>query len=321
VYASSPDKGTRHPLVWGDLDSFDFVNNINYGWYWDGVSIRHEGDGGQPGKRVNANIVNNLFTHVQWSTITDALLYGASPGPDAEDGGPAGNPPQGTVVTTSKMGRLWVSGNILPPQNRDQYSTVSGPLPVPAAAQVTTWPASELTTRVLPTVGTVFRTSAEQTLLNEVAAAYTPSALRVTGPSPVTEGNAGSVNAAFTVTLSPAASSNVTVKYATANGTAAAGSDYVAASGTLTFTAGQTSKTISVAVNGDTADEPNETFYLSLSNPTSATIGTAQAAATIVDDDLPAASMSINDVSVAEGNSGTTTAAFTVTLSGRLPRR
>ena len=313
---TAPTRAHAIPCVWGDLDNFDFVNNINYGWYWDGVSIRHEGDGGQPGKRVNANLVNNLFTHVQWSTITDALLYGASPGPDSEDGGPAGNPPQGTVVTTSKMGRLWVSGNILPPQNRDQYSTVSGPLAVPAAAQVTTWPASELTTRVLPTVGTVFRTSAEQTLLNEVAAAYTPSGLRVTGPSPVTEGNAGTVNAVFTVTLSPSASSTVTVKYATANGTATSGSDYVAASGTLTFTAGQTSKTISVAVNGDTADEANETFYLSLSNPTNATIATAQAAATIVDDDIPAVSMSINNVSVAEGNSGTTNAVLTVTLSG-----
>jgi hypothetical protein len=209
-----------------------------------------------------------------------------------------------------------VSGNILPPQNRDQYSTVSGPLAVPAAAKVTTWPASELTTRVLPTVGTAFRTSAEQTLLNEVAAAYTPSALRVTGPNPVTEGNTGTVNAAFTVTLSPSSSSTVTVKYATANGTATAGSDYVAASGTLTFTAGQTSKTISVAVNGDTADEPNEAFYLSLSNPTNATIATGQGTATIVDDDIPTVSMSINDVSVAEGNSGTTNAVLTVTLSG-----
>ena len=266
--------------------------------------------------RVNANVVNNFFTHEEQPTIQDALIYGSGVGPDSEDGGPAGSPPQGTVVTTSKMGRLWVSGNILPPQNRDQYSTVSGPLAVPTAARVTTWPASELRTRVLPTVGTVFRTSAEQTLLNEVTAAYTPSALRVTGPSPVTEGNAGTVNAAFTVTLSPSSSSTVTVKYTTANGTATSGSDYVAASGTLTFTAGQTSKTISVAVNGDTADEPNETFYLGLSNPTNATIGTAQAAATIVDNDLPAVSMSINNVSVAEGNSGTRNAVLTVTLSG-----
>ena len=203
VYANSPDKGTRHPMVWGDLDNFDFVNNINYGWYWDGVSIRHEGDGGQPGKRVNANLVNNLFTHVHGRRSPTPSSTARFPGADARDGGPAGNPPQGTVVTTSKMGRLWVAGNILPPQNRDQYSTVSGPLAVPAAAKVTTWPASELTTRVLPTVGTVFRTSAEQTLLNEVAAAYTPSALRVTGPSPVTEGNTGTVNAVFTVTLHP----------------------------------------------------------------------------------------------------------------------
>jgi hypothetical protein len=142
------------------------------------------------------------------------------------------------------------------------------------------------------------------------------SSLTVTGPSPVTEGNSGTVNAVFTVTMSPSSTSTVTVNYATANGTATAGSDYVAVSGTLTFTAGQTSKTVSVAVNGDTADEPDEAFYLNLSNSTNATIATGQATATIVDDDLPAVSMSINDVSVTEGNSGTTNAVLTVTLSG-----
>jgi pectate lyase len=169
VYASSPPKGERNPLVWGNVSDFDYVNNVIYGWYWYGVGVRHEGDGEQPGKRVSANLVNNLFTHEQQATIQDALIYGPSPGPDAEDGGPSGSPPQGTVVTGTNMGHLWVSGNILPPQNRDQYSTVSGPLAVPSAAQVTTWPASELKTRVLPTVGTVFRTSAEQALVDEIA--------------------------------------------------------------------------------------------------------------------------------------------------------
>ena len=116
VYASSPPKGERLPLAWGNLDNLDYVNNVIYDWYWSGVSIRHEGDGGAIGKRVNANLTNNLFTHEQQTTIQDALMYGPSPGPDSEDGGPAGNPPQGTVVTNSKMGRLWVSGNILPPR-------------------------------------------------------------------------------------------------------------------------------------------------------------------------------------------------------------
>jgi pectate lyase len=169
VYANTPPKGERNPLLWGDLADFDYVNNIVYGWYYHGVMVRHGGDVVTSGK-VKANIVNNLFSHEEHATILDALVYGSHPGPDAEDGGPAGMPAQGTVVTTTDMGRLWVSGNILPPQNQDQYSTVSGPLPVPTAARVTTWLASALRAQVLPTVGTSQRTSAEQVLLDRIAA-------------------------------------------------------------------------------------------------------------------------------------------------------
>lgn len=169
VYASSPPKGERNPLLWGDVTDFDYVNNIIYGWFFYGVSIRHEGDGGQPGKRVHANLVNNLFLHDEQATIYDGLIYGRSPGRDPEDGGPTGSPPQGTVVTNTNMGRLWVSGNIIPPRNEDQYSTVSAPLAVPASARVTTWPASELRTRVLPSVGAPFRTDRELALADEIA--------------------------------------------------------------------------------------------------------------------------------------------------------
>jgi hypothetical protein len=80
----------------------------------------------------------------------------------------------------------------------------------------------------------------------------------------VTEGDAGSADAVFIVTLSPAASTTVAVSYVTADGTANAGGDYAVATGVLTFTAGQTSKTVSVAVLGDTVDEPDESFYLTL---------------------------------------------------------
>ena len=133
----------------------------------------------------------------------------------------------------------------------------------------------------------------------------------------VTEGNSGTKTAVFTVTLSAASTQTVTVNYATANGTATAGSDYVAQTGNLTFTAGQTSKTISVTVNGDTTVEPNETFVVNLTAPSGATLADAQGQGTITNDDtvvtLP--TLSINDVTVTEGNSGTTTATFTVTLS------
>ncbi|MFX8327835.1 Calx-beta domain-containing protein, partial [Acinetobacter baumannii] len=78
--------------------------------------------------------------------------------------------------------------------------------------------------------------------------------LSVDSPS-VTEGNSGTKVLTFTVTLSSASVQTVTVDYATVNGTALSGSDFVAASGTLTFAAGETSKTVSVTINGDTALE------------------------------------------------------------------
>jgi hypothetical protein len=105
----------------------------------------------------------------------------------------------------------------------------------------------------------------------------------------VTEGNAGTVNVVFTLVLSAATTQPVTATYATAPNTAAAGTDYVSASGTLTLPAGATSGTITVAVNGDTAVEGNETFWLNLDNVTGATLGDGQGLGTIVDDDQPPA--------------------------------
>ncbi len=131
----------------------------------------------------------------------------------------------------------------------------------------------------------------------------------------VTEADSTTVPAEFTVTLSNASGRTVTVDYATADGTATAGADYTAASGTVTFTPGQTSKKISVDVLGDLLDEPNETFTVTLANPSFATITAATATGTITDND-PTPTLSINDVSKVEGGPTTTTAfAFTVTLS------
>jgi large repetitive protein len=106
----------------------------------------------------------------------------------------------------------------------------------------------------------------------------------------------------------------VTVSYATADGTATAGSDYTATAGTLTFAPGVTSQTLTVAVLGDTRNEANETFFMNLSTPSNATIADGQGQGTILNDDsLP--TLSINNVTVTEGNTGTTPAVFTVTLS------
>jgi hypothetical protein len=99
------------------------------------------------------------------------------------------------------------------------------------------------------------------------------------------EGNGGTTAFTFTVTLSSARVSTVTVNYATQNGTAIAGTDYVAASGTLTFTQGVTSRTITVNVNGNTTVESDKTFFVNLSAPTNATIAVAQGTGTIINDD------------------------------------
>jgi glucose/arabinose dehydrogenase len=130
----------------------------------------------------------------------------------------------------------------------------------------------------------------------------------------ITEGNAGISFGSFTVLLSPASSQVVTVNYGTANNTAVEPSDYQARSGTVTFQPGETSRDITMTVNGDTAFEPNETFNVNLSNPGNATIGDSQGVATIVNDDTQPA-ISIGDAAVTEGNVGTTTLAFTVSLS------
>jgi len=107
------------------------------------------------------------------------------------------------------------------------------------------------------------------------------------GDATVTEGNAGTVSADFIVTLSTASAQTVTVDFATADGSAVAGSDYVAQSGTLTFNAGETTKTISVFVNGDTVVEGNETFFVNLTSATNALIADGQGVGTIIDDDGP----------------------------------
>jgi Ca2+-binding RTX toxin-like protein len=107
------------------------------------------------------------------------------------------------------------------------------------------------------------------------------------------EGNIGTTNLIFNVSLSNPSTQAITVNYATANGTATAGSDYVANSGTLTFTAGQTTQQITVLVNGDTAVESNETFTIALNSPSNATLGTiASSTATILNDDSPSTGLS-----------------------------
>lgn len=130
----------------------------------------------------------------------------------------------------------------------------------------------------------------------------------------VAEGNSGTTQATFVVALSAPTSQTVSFSFATANGTATAGSDYVATSGATSFAPNEVEKSVVVLVNGDTVDETQETFFLDISNVTNATVSSSRGNGFIVDDDGP--TISINDVSVTEGNTGLKSATFTLTLSG-----
>jgi hypothetical protein len=114
----------------------------------------------------------------------------------------------------------------------------------------------------------------------------------------------------------PADAGPVQVDFDTLEGSATGDVDYVSASGTVTFEPGQTEKTVTIEIIGDTLNEADETFFLVLSNPVGATIADGEGVGTILNDDAPTATLAISDVNFLEGQSGTTNAELTVTLNG-----
>jgi hypothetical protein len=102
----------------------------------------------------------------------------------------------------------------------------------------------------------------------------------------ITEGNTGQAALVFTVSLSKPSSKQVSVKFATADWAATAGSDYVSRSGTLTFAPGETTKTIDVQVNGDEVVVGHERFFVNLSEAKNARLADAQGVGSIWNDDL-----------------------------------
>jgi uncharacterized delta-60 repeat protein len=135
------------------------------------------------------------------------------------------------------------------------------------------------------------------------------------------EGNSGITVYTFTVNRSGNTSGSSTATWAVSS-TQATGDDFVGGvlpSGTVSFAAGDTSKMITVEVNGDSNIENDESFAVSLSAPAGATITTASADGTIINDDyLPSLAITSTDATKAEGNSGTTVYTFTVNRSGNI---
>jgi len=160
---------------------------------------------------------------------------------------------------------------------------------VPGATNAT------ITVVVVPTIAgitltntaTVSRAEADTYLGNNTATAMTTvttPAISIADAS-VIEGNVGTTNMIFAVTLAAPSAQIITVNYATSDGTAVAGSDYIATNGTVTLAPGMTSATIAVAVIGDTVIEMNETFFVNLSGPVNGTLGRSQGVGTIINDD------------------------------------
>ena len=142
----------------------------------------------------------------------------------------------------------------------------------------------------------------------------TPPSLTVNDVS-VNEGDSGTVNATFTITLSPASGTTASVGFTTVAGTATSPSDYAAQAGTRTFGAGETTKSVAITINGDTTDEIDESFFVHLASPVGASISDADGQGTITDDDGPPTVSLAGNVAVTEGNSGTVNATFTANLS------
>jgi hypothetical protein len=129
----------------------------------------------------------------------------------------------------------------------------------------------------------------------------------------VSESNA---SAAIIVTRNNGSNGTITVDYTTSNGTATAGEDYTATTGTLTFLNGETGKLLSIPITNDSKDEPDETLTITLSNPTGGAqlVSPSSAVVTISDNDNPP-TVSVNDLSIVEGNENLTPFTFTVSLS------
>ncbi len=206
--------------------------------------------------------------------------------------------------------------------NGTDYATIASPLVIPAGSTtgtITVNPTADATIEANETVILTLNAGAGYTV--GVPNSATGTILNDDLPNLVindvtlSEGNAGTTNFTFTVSLSAAAGpGGVTFDIATANGTATAGVDYVTNSlSGQTIPAGSSTYTFTVQVNGDTLNEATETFFVNVTNVVNAVVVDGQGVGTISNDD-PLPGLSINDVTVAEGNSGTTNAVFTVTL-------
>lgn len=162
-----------------------------------------------------------------------------------------------------------------------------------------------------PTNATIADGTAQGTITNDDSASI------AINDRTLAEGNSGTTNFVFTVSLSGAVQGGVALPFGTANGSAIQPGDYASTSGSLIFTgtAGET-RTITVPVVGDSVLEINETFSVNLGAPSNSAVTVADGSGTGTINNDDSASLTIGNRTLAEGNSGSTNFAFTVSLTG-----
>lgn len=189
-------------------------------------------------------------------------------------------------------------------------------------------PTEVFTVRILSATGATVSPTASSIRVGIVNTDGVPTASIDDRPA-ITEGDAGASVVTFTVTLSNAYPDAMSIQFTTQDGSATAGSDYGPESGTLSFPAGTTTRTVDVSVFGDEAHELNETFDVVVSNlrsfggvtPTlgivffNLPIADNRGVGTIVNDDLPAPIVSVGDAQLVEGDAGQADMVFPITLS------
>jgi large repetitive protein len=274
--------------------TYDALNRLSTVSYCDGsgVSYAYDASGNRTGVTAAAPTRTITLTvpngGENWTAGSSQLVTWTSVGGD----------PTVDILLSRDNGSTWEVLAVATPNDGSEVWTVTGPL------------ASQARIRVR---GTSCRAAQDA---GDLAFSISSTVALSIGDAAVVEGNSGTTTATLTVTLSPPSGLTTTVAYTTADGTATAGSDYVATSGTLTFAPGVTTQSISVPVIGDGVYEGTETLVVTLSNPVNAILARTQGTGTIANDE-PTPSLSVNDVSMGEGNSGTTTWIFSVALSGQ----
>ena len=212
----------------------------------------------------------------------------------AFEGNAGAIPAQLTVTLTPASGRAvtvtYSTADSTAVAGQD-YTATSGPLTLPAgatSAQVTVPVLGDLLDETDETFAASLSAPDHAVLadpLGVVTIDDDDGPLVRIGDTAATEGNTGTTPAQFAVTLSASSPQMVTVDWTTADGTAIAGADFVATSGTVTFAPGSTGAGFPVPVVGDVLDEPNEHFRVLLSNAVDARLSDVDAGGTIVDDD------------------------------------